>query len=837
MQLLDPALGVAAVAAEVELAARARGARHGVGPADDADDEVAGREAAAVGRLEHAAERLVAEDQPLLARRRPAVLAVDDLAVGAADAERDPVDEQLARARLGLGHVDDGGRAGLQRDHGECAHVCLPTAGIPTSIVRRPAYAASHPATTSPAHRTSIAAHGVTIAIHGPATRLRSRSRCRSRSPCSTHDRLEPVITSAALLVPFVLAVIGDRARDGDHRPWSRSRSGSAACSGTTRRAPARRSTGSSSTALVALLAVVAARARERATELADDNQALARDLRCPAGAARRHPRLARRGGHRPRRARQDRLRERGRRRAARLRERRGGARRAEPGELAARFTITHEDGSPVAVDDLPGRRLSQGEHAPALLTRSIRRDTGEAFWLLTKATLTQRPDGAPARDQHHRGRHRRQGRRAAPALPRRGRPAARLLARLRADARARRPHDRPAAGRLVRRSTCSTSRATSQQVAVAHVDPAKVAAGARAAPSATRPTPTRRPACPAILRGGPAELYREIPDELLEQAAQRRGAPAVDPRARDALGDGRADADRRRDARRDHARRRRERPPRSTTTTSRSPRTSRCAPRPRSRTRACTRRRSASRTRCRPACCPSACPSCRAGRSHAAYQAGERGADVGGDFYDILPVDGGHLVVLGDVTGKGIEAAALTSLVRHSARIAARFDPQPGARAGARQRGAARAAAAVAGDARCARWCDRRRPRAVTVASAGPPAAAARAARARRRAARRPRRPARRRRRGRLDRERPSSSRPATRCCFYTDGVTETPGDGDALRRAAPARGDRARGRRRPIALLAEIERSLRDFQAGAALDDRAMLALRFLGAHAAAA
>ena len=33
---------------------------------------------------------------------------------------------------------------------------------------------------------------------------------------------------------------------------------------------------------------------------------------------------------------------------------------------------------------------------------------------------------------------------------------------------------------------------------------------------------------------------------------------------------------------------------------------------------------------------------------------------------------------MLGDVTGKGIEAAALTSLVRHSARMAARFDPRP---------------------------------------------------------------------------------------------------------------------------------------------------------------
>ena len=33
---------------------------------------------------------------------------------------------------------------------------------------------------------------------------------------------------------------------------------------------------------------------------------------------------------------------------------------------------------------------------------------------------------------------------------------------------------------------------------------------------------------------------------------------------------------------------------------------------------------------------------------------------------------------MLGDVTGKGVEAAALTSLVRHSARMAARFEAHP---------------------------------------------------------------------------------------------------------------------------------------------------------------
>ena len=60
----------------------------------------------------------------------------------------------------------------------------------------------------------------------------------------------------------------------------------------------------------------------------------------------------------------------------------------AEPGALARQFVITREDGSPVALEDLPGRRLVAGEPAPSLLTRSVRRDTGQAMWLLTKATL-----------------------------------------------------------------------------------------------------------------------------------------------------------------------------------------------------------------------------------------------------------------------------------------------------------------------------------------------------------------------------------------------------------------------------------------------------------------
>jgi PAS domain S-box-containing protein len=59
----------------------------------------------------------------------------------------------------------------------------------------------------------------------------------------------------------------------------------------------------------------------------------------------------------------------------------------AEPGELAGRFIITREDGSPVVEADLPGRRLLAGEEHPTLLTRSVERSSGRVYWLLTKAT------------------------------------------------------------------------------------------------------------------------------------------------------------------------------------------------------------------------------------------------------------------------------------------------------------------------------------------------------------------------------------------------------------------------------------------------------------------
>jgi len=51
---------------------------------------------------------------------------------------------------------------------------------------------------------------------------------------------------------------------------------------------------------------------------------------------------------------------------------------------------------------------------------------------------------------------------------------------------------------------------------------------------------------------------------------------------------------------------------------------------------------------------------------------------EVGGDFFDFYETDDAWIVLLGDVTGKGVEAAALTSLVRHGARFLSKYERSP---------------------------------------------------------------------------------------------------------------------------------------------------------------
>jgi serine phosphatase RsbU (regulator of sigma subunit) len=58
-------------------------------------------------------------------------------------------------------------------------------------------------------------------------------------------------------------------------------------------------------------------------------------------------------------------------------------------------------------------------------------------------------------------------------------------------------------------------------------------------------------------------------------------------------------------------------------------------------------------------------------------YRAAAEGQEVGGDFYDVFALDGQLWgLAIGDVCGKGPEAAALTAMARHTVRALAGPDP-----------------------------------------------------------------------------------------------------------------------------------------------------------------
>jgi serine phosphatase RsbU (regulator of sigma subunit) len=61
-----------------------------------------------------------------------------------------------------------------------------------------------------------------------------------------------------------------------------------------------------------------------------------------------------------------------------------------------------------------------------------------------------------------------------------------------------------------------------------------------------------------------------------------------------------------------------------------------------------------------------------------AAYLPAGEGLEVSGDFYDVFPVTGGWAIVVGDVCGKGQEAAAMTAAARHSIRTLAHWNSDP---------------------------------------------------------------------------------------------------------------------------------------------------------------
>jgi PAS domain S-box-containing protein len=206
-------------------------------------------------------------------------------------------------------------------------------------------------------------------------------------------------------------------------------------------------------------------------------------------------------------------------------------------------------------------------------------------------------------------------------------------------------------------------------------------------------------------------------------------------------------------------------------------------------------------------------------------YRAARAAAEVevGGDFYDFFRSDEGWVVLLGDVTGKGVEAAALTSLVRHGGRFLSRYERSP-ARILAGLNDALRE---QPGLWLCTALCACLRPGAAVIASAGhPPALVIRDD-------------------GRMreiggagpilgawtgedsiDRTVPIG---ADETLFvYTDGVIDTHGEHERFGVERLKRALRDAAGRAPEELLSYLDAELERFQVGAQADDTAALALR---------
>jgi PAS domain S-box-containing protein len=77
----------------------------------------------------------------------------------------------------------------------------------------------------------------------------------------------------------------------------------------------------------------------------------------------------------------------------------------------------------------------------------------------------------------------------------------------------------------------------------------------------------------------------------------------------------------------------------------------------------------------------PAALPDIPGADVAAEYLAAGEGMEVGGDFYDVFALDdGAWALVIGDVLGKGAEAAAVTALARYTLRAVAGHSPSPAA-------------------------------------------------------------------------------------------------------------------------------------------------------------
>jgi PAS domain S-box-containing protein len=352
--------------------------------------------------------------------------------------------------------------------------------------------------------------------------------------------------------------------------------------------------------------------------------------------------------------------------------------RRADPRELMAGWETVAEDGSEISMEDLPSVRALRGEEPQPLTMRSVHRETGEEQWVVLKATAVRNEAGAIE---------------AAVTIIEDVTAAKRSALRMEFLARASQVLAssldyqetlRNVAGLAVPQIAdwCGVDlfdeEGAREPVAVAHVDPSKLEMAERLRafePDELDP----EQGLGLVSRTGEAVLYKEIPDELLVHAArddEHLGllravgmrsvliVPMVGrTRTIGALTLVSAESGRTFDqGDLEFAGRIAERAALAVENA-----------------RLYTERSEIART-LQSSLLPEALPVLPGWEIAALYRPVGHESEVGGDFYDFWEVDGDWLMMVGDVTGKGVGAATVTSLVRHTAWAASDFDHRPAA-------------------------------------------------------------------------------------------------------------------------------------------------------------
>jgi PAS domain S-box-containing protein len=495
-------------------------------------------------------------------------------------------------------------------------------------------------------------------------------------------------------------------------------------------------------------------------------------------------------------------------------------------GTIFAQWESTHEDGRPVQAEDVPSYKIVNREPAEPLLTRVVHRETGQQRWRLVKAAPLRGPSGEPmavsviedvtdAKEAELRQTFLAQA-------------GVTLSSSLDFEETLQR------VARLVvpgLADWCALDVVDANQrlklVAVAHVDPEKVAF-AREFRDRYPPDPNEDSGLYGVLRSGRPELYPDLPDELLEQSIE-------DPEQLEtirALGmrsvmlipmvvGGRTigvltmvSAESRRAFDEDDLVFAGDLARRAATAVENA--------------RLYTERATAALT-LQESLLPARLPTVPGWQLASSYAAGDTTADVGGDFFDVVELDEGFLAVVGDVTGKGVQAAALTAQARHTLATAARFDPNPAAVVGLLNDVLVHRSEISLLTVACAHVVPSESGARLRITSAGHPLPVL---------------------------ARPGQApttvgppglllgitgtarwtqseielAPGDTLLFYTDGVTDTPsgserfGEERLLAAVPEAPAD-------PREMIAAVLTALREFQVGDVVDDRAMLALQLVG------